>query len=102
VPDRSSGTDDRFSATPDAQRAAEKLRSVAGHQVMLVSWPAGVAYMPAATFEAGHYDRIIGHVARCPVYADVRQLAYYEGNVVLDVDRGGPVERPKLRVHRSR
>ncbi len=92
---------DRFSVTDAARDAAARLRRSKGLHVLLVSWPAGVAYMPAAAFRAGAFDRIIAHVENCPVYADIRQLEAYPVKVVLDAVRGGTASRPRLRIHRG-
>ena len=96
-PDRTA----RFSVTPAAHAAARRLRRAKGDQAMVLSWPAGVAYMPVEAFHAGRFDAIIGHVARCPVYADIRQVSSYPCHLVLDVARGGSDVRPALQVRRD-
>ncbi len=84
-------------------RARDAIRSVCragGPQALVVAWPAGVAYMPAAMFSGSEFDVILGHVARCPVYADVRQLgAFADRHAVLDLAESMQWrERPLLRL----
>lgn len=71
-----------------------------GRQAVFLAWPAGVAYLPAVRYTPGEYDVIIGRIARCPIYADVRQLGWFAGcRVVLDIaepPRAG--RRPLLRL----
>jgi hypothetical protein len=70
-----------------------------GPQALVVTWPAGATYLPAAMFSRGEFDVIIGHVARCPLYDDVRQLGLFvDRHAVLDVAetmnwRGRPLLR---------
>jgi uncharacterized protein (DUF779 family) len=84
-------------------RARDAIRSVCregGPQALVVAWPAGVAYMPATMFSGSEFDVILGHVARCPVYADVRQLgAFADRHAVLDLAESMQWrERPLLRL----
>ncbi len=84
-------------------RARDAIRSVCragGPQALVVAWPAGIAYMPAAMFSGSVFDVILGHVARCPVYADVRQLgAFADRHAVLDLAESMQWrERPLLRL----
>ena len=84
-------------------RARDAIRSVCragGPQALVVAWPAGVAYLPAAMFSRSDFDVILGHIARCPVYADVRQLgAFADRHAVLDLAESMEWrERPLLRL----
>jgi uncharacterized protein (DUF779 family) len=74
-----------------------------GPHAIRLSWPAGVSYLPAKHHAAGPYDVIVGHVAGCPVYADVRQLSLFrERRAVLDAKTRLPLfsaaGRPVLRL----
>ena len=61
--------------------------------------PAAFAYAPAAL------DGIIGHIARCPIYVDVRQLRSTVGTqAVLDATQARkqrPLRRPRARPPRA-
>jgi uncharacterized protein (DUF779 family) len=71
-----------------------------GRQAVVLSWPAGAAYLPAAMWVPGRFDVIVGHVACCPIYADVRQLKLFpDARLVLDLTDGAAVSsRPPLRL----
>jgi hypothetical protein len=68
----------------------------------VLSWPTGATCLPSNQFVPGPYDVVIGHVTRCPIHADLRQLEYYGAEqVVLDAGhRFGTRRRPLLRLHR--
>ena len=61
-------------------------------QAVLLSWPAGAAYLPSEYYRPGEFDVVVGHIARCPVYVDVRRLALFR-NQRLVVDAA---PRPRL------
>jgi hypothetical protein len=58
-------------------------------QAVLLSWPAGAAYLPSEYYRPGEFDVVVGHIARCPVYVDVRRLALFR-NQRLVVDAAPP------------
>jgi len=86
--------------TDRARDAIRYLCRAGGPQALVVAWPAGVAYVPVAMFSPSEYDVIIGHIACCPVYADVRQLGFFaDRHAVLDVAESmRSRERPLLRL----
>ena len=90
----------RIVVTDQARDAIRCLCRAGGPQALVVAWPAGVAYLPAAMFSRSEFDVILGHVARCPVYADVRQLgAFADRHAVLDLAESMEWrERPLLRL----
>jgi uncharacterized protein (DUF779 family) len=76
----------RLLVTAQARRVLRRLRRDEGPQALLLSWPGGVTCLPAAIFEPSMFDVIVGHVAGCPIHADLRQLACYrDRRAVLDV-----------------
>lgn len=86
-----------------SDRARDAIRCLCradGPQALVVAWPGGVAYLPAAMFSRSEFDVILGHIARCPVYADVRQLgAFADRHAVLDLAESMEWrERPLLRL----
>ena len=88
----------RLHVTDRARDALVRLGHDHGRQVLLLSWPAGAVALPLALYAPGRFDVIIGHVARCPIYVDVRQLGCTTGSAVLDVrqtvcDREWPLLR---------
>jgi uncharacterized protein (DUF779 family) len=90
----------RIVVTDRARDAIRCLCSAGGPQLLVVACPAGVAYLPVAMFSPSQFDVILGHVARCPVYADVRQLgAFADRHAVLDLAESmRSRERPLLRL----
>ena len=90
----------RIVVTDQARDAIRCLSRAGGLQALVVTWPGGVAYLPAAMFSRSQFDVILGHVARCPVYADVRQLgAFTDRHAVLDLAESMQWrERPLLRL----
>ena len=90
----------RIVVTDRARDAIRSLCCAGGPQALVVAWPAGVAYLPAAMFSRSQFDVILGHVARCPLYADVRQLgAFADRRAVLDLAESMEWrERPLLRL----
>lgn len=96
----------RLRVTRHARKTMAELRRQRGPHTVLVSWPAGVAYLPSTHHSASPYDVIIGHVSGCPVYSDVRQLGLFrDRRVVLDAAARrtlftGP-RRPVLRLSQA-
>lgn len=80
----------RLMVTPRARRALARICGIKGRQALVLSWPGGATCLPAATYEPGAFDVIIGHVAGCPIHSDVRQLDYYrDRSAVIDTSRTG-------------
>lgn len=76
----------RLFVTARARRVLGRLRRDCGPHALLLSWPGGVTCLPAAMFVPSMFDVIVGHVAGCPIHADLRQLACYrDRRAVLDV-----------------
>ena len=71
-----------------------------GPQVIIVSWPAGAAYLPATCYSPTEDDVMLGRVAGCPVYADRRRLALFPTHrMLLDAEPISPHRlRPPLRL----
>jgi hypothetical protein len=93
----------RLHVTTYARRVLVEVCRARGPQAILISWPAGVTYLPRVHHSASPYDVIIGHVAGCPVYADVRQLTLYQDRrAVLDARSHSALftsaRRPMLRL----
>ena len=95
---RASRLGDRLLITARARKALRRLCADAGRQHLVLTWPGGVNYLPAAMHDAGPYDVVVGHVARCPIYADLRQLDLFRTQYMLiDVnDCAHPAGRPLL------
>lgn len=90
----------RLVVAESARQAIECLCREQGRQAVVLSWPDGPMYLPIASYEPGEYDVIVGHVACCPIYADVRQLGCFgDARVLLDIaEVPKPGRRPLLRV----
>ena len=71
------GSDDppgrRLVITDPARKAIERLCRDQGRQAVVLSWPGGATYLPIACYQPSEYAVIVGHIARCPIYADVRR-----------------------------
>jgi hypothetical protein len=95
---RASRLGDRLLITARARKALRRLCAEAGRQHLVLTWPGGANYLPAAMHHAGPYDVVVGHVARCPIYADLRQLDLFRTRYMLiDVnDCAHPPGRPLL------
>jgi hypothetical protein len=79
------------------RRAMRRFCAGAGPQHVVVTWPGGANYLPAAMHHAGPYDVVIGHVARCPIYADLRQLELFRSDCMrIDVNAAHDPRRPVL------
>ena len=90
----------RIVVTDRARDAIRCLCRVGGPQLLVVACPAGVECLPVAMFSPSQFDVIVGHVAGCPVCADVRQLgSFADRHAVLDVAESMRWrERPLLRL----
>ena len=93
---------DRLRITARARRAlAEHFRAAGPHHLVL-TWPAGVALLPAELHRPNGHEAIVGHLARCPIYVDLRQVATWpKRRAVLDVasPRIRPGRRPCFVLH---
>ena len=91
----------RFTAAARATITAACRRE--GSQTIIVSWPAGAAYLPSACFTPERSDVLIGRVEGCPIYADTQRLALLPTRrMVLDAERSSPHRlRPPLRLAAS-
>jgi hypothetical protein len=79
------------------RKAIRRFCAGAGPQHVVVTWPGGANYVPAWMHNAGPYDVVVGHVARCPIYADLRQLELFRTDCMLiDVDYERARRRPLL------
>ncbi len=87
----------RFDFTPAARSALERVCARSGPQVLLLTWPAGVTYLPADQFRPGEFDVALARFEECSVFADSRALTLFQNrSVVVDVDGLARV-RPVLR-----
>ncbi len=98
--DCGAGRGGRLVVTDRARDAIRCLCRAGGPQALVVAWPADVTCLPVAMFSPSEFDVILGHIAGCPVYADVRQLrSFADTPAVLDLAE--PMswpERPLLRL----
>lgn len=87
----------RLEVTERARSVILNLTVANGPRCLVLCWPSGVAHLPAALHDSGPYDVIIGHVAGCPIYADLRQLALFrDRRMVLDAPERVISPRPPL------
>ena len=98
--DCGAGRGGRLVVTDRARDAIGCLCRAGGPQALVVGWPGDVTCLPVARFSPSEFDVILGHIAGCPVYADVRQLgSFADRHAVLDLAE--PMswpERPLLRL----
>ena len=90
----------RLVVTDRARDAIRCLCRAAGLQALVVAWPAGVTCLPVARLSPSEFDVILGHIAGCPVYADVRQLGSFADTPAV-LDLAEPIswpERPLLQL----
>jgi hypothetical protein len=88
----------RLAVTAAARDAIRRVCRDAGRQVLLLSWPGGAVCLPSSLYTPTAFDVIIGHIARCPIFVDLRQLGFPAGaRAVLDATHAGP-RRPLLRL----
>ena len=93
---------DRLQVTVRARRALTELLRTAGPHHLVLTWPAGVALLPAGLHRPSGHEAIVGHLARCPIYVDLRQVATWPTRqAVLDVTspRVRPGRRPCFVLH---
>ena len=97
-PDEESKPTPRLGVTLRAERVISRLCRDLGRQVLLLSWPAGAAYLPIEMFQQSDFDVIVGHIERWPIYADARQLRLFcDEQLVIDVKlRSAARTRPLL------
>ena len=90
----------RLVVTDRARRAMDQVCRGQGQQVVVLAWPGGATYLPRAAYRPIKYDVVVGHIAGCPVYADMRRLSWSGRTpVVLDVvEMPSPGRRPLLQV----
>jgi len=88
----------RLVVTDAARDAIRRLCRDTGRQALLLSWPGGAVCVPSSLYTPTAFDVIIGHIARCPIFVDLRRLGFPAGaRVVLDATHGWP-RRPLLRL----
>jgi uncharacterized protein (DUF779 family) len=88
----------RLVVTDAARDAISWLCRDSGRQALLLSWPGGAVCLPAALYTPTAFDVIIGHIARCPIFIDLRQLRFSAGaRVILDASQAWR-RRPLLRL----
>ena len=89
----------RLGVSPAAQTAVAAACQRGERQVVVLDWPSGVTCRPRRQYRPGDHDAIIGHVAGCPVYADLRGLARFPARgVLLDAEPPSPAHPyPTLR-----
>ena len=86
-PQPSTSTAVLVSFTPAAQATITAAYHREGPQTVIVSWPAGAAYLPSTCYTPTHGDVLLGHVAGCPIYADTQRLQPYPADrILLDAD----------------
>ena len=93
----------RLVVTARARAAARTLVTSTGPHHLVLNWPGGLTALPADVHVPDEYSVIVGHVARCPVYADLRQLALFrERRMVVDApEPARRAGRPILRMATS-
>ena len=83
---RSGRLGSRLFITSRAREAIRTVREAVGMQHVLLSWPAGATLLPESLHVPDAYSVIVGHVARCPIYVDLRQLHLFrDRSILLDV-----------------
>jgi hypothetical protein len=80
------GSRRRVRVTVRARRALRDLVAQSGPQHVIVSWPAGATTLPATMHTVSPHEAIVGHVAGCPIFVDVRQVSLFRNRRgLLDV-----------------
>jgi len=85
----------RVTATEAARQAINRLRAVRGSLMFVQSagscgWSAPMC-LPSGEYLTGPGDLLLGIIADCPFYMDVRQYrAWHPGQLVIDVEPGMP------------
>jgi hypothetical protein len=100
---RGSRLDGRLLISVRVRKAIRRLCAGAGPQHVVLTWPGGANYLPAWMHDAGPYDVVVGHVARCPIYADLRQLELFRTHrMVIDVEHERAPRRLLLNANHHR
>jgi len=99
-PAGSTGTAVRVDLTLTARVTLTAACRREGLQTVIVSWPAGAAYLPTVCYTPDAGDVLLGHVVGCPIYADTQRLEMYPAQrMLLDADPSGPYRlHPPLRL----
>ena len=86
--------------TPAARATIAAACRREGPQTVIVSWPAGAAYLPTVCYTPDAGDVLLGHVVGCPIYADTQRLEMYPAQrMLLDAEPSGPYRlHPPLRL----
>src|SRR6266700_7842912 len=84
----------RLVVTDRARDAIRCLCRAGGLQALVVAWPGDVTCLPVAMFSPSEFDVILGHIAGCPVYADVRQLGSFADTPAV-LDLAAPMSSPE-------
>jgi uncharacterized protein (DUF779 family) len=98
------GSDDspgrRLVVTDLARKVMARQCREQGRQAVVLCWPGGATCLPLALHVPGAYDVVLGHIARCPIYVDVRQVGWSAAKqAVLDVAEAPRASRrPVLRL----
>jgi uncharacterized protein (DUF779 family) len=90
----------RLAVTDRARRAMSQVCRAQGPQVVVLARSGRATYMPLVAYRPSKHNVVIGHIAGCPVYADMRRLSWSSRTrVVLDVvEMPGPGRRLFLHV----
>src|SRR5262249_18295129 len=64
----------RLVVTDAARDAIRRLCRDTGRQALVLSWPGGAVCLPSSLYTPTAFDVIIGHIARCPIFVDLRRL----------------------------
>jgi hypothetical protein len=85
--------------TDAARDAIRRLCRDTGRQALLLSWPGGAVRLPPSLYTPSPFDVIIGHIARCPIFVDLRRLGFPAGvRVVLaGLASSAPLAEPTQR-----
>jgi uncharacterized protein (DUF779 family) len=94
----------RLLVTVRARRALRDLVAASGPQHVIVCWPAGATTLPATMHLVGPHEAVVGHVAGCPIYVDLRQVCLFRNRqALLDVPEPARHNcRPRLRLRTVR
>ena len=89
-----------FEFTPAARAALVRVCARSGPQAIVLSWPAGITYLPARCYRRAEFDVALARFEECAVYADSRGLTLFlNRHVVVDAERTArPRAWPVLRV----
>lgn len=79
----------RLAVTGRARRAIAVVRSDDGPQHVVLDWPSAASVLPAGEHRVRSCEVIVGHLAECPIFVDLRQLVHEDGLRLLDIDPAG-------------